>query len=98
MGGQPLADERAVMHRDIVGKQMDGGDRGWDRLVEVREEGEGLDLALAASGHPVDLPGAGVEGGEQVGGTGPTVLMLDLDRSSRLGGPGQHAAWSWLER
>ena len=66
--------------------------------VEVRQEGEVLDLALAPGGHAVDLAGAGVEGGEQVGGAGPAVLVLDLDRSPRLGGPGRHAAWAGLER
>ena len=58
---------------------------------------EVLDLALAAGGHAVDLPRARVEGGEQVGGAGARVLVLDLDRATRLGRTGRHPAWSRLE-
>src|SRR4051812_49646657 len=44
MGGEPLAGELAVMDRDVVGQQVDGGDRGRDGLVEVVQEGQVLDL------------------------------------------------------
>ena len=86
------------MDRDVVGEQVDRGDRGRDGPVEVLQEREVLDLALASGGHAVDLPGAGVEGGEQVGGAGAPVLVLDLHRSVGLGRSGRHTAWSRLER
>ena len=92
------SDELAMMDRDVVGEQVDRGDRGGDGPVEVLQEGEVLDLALATGGHAVDLPGAGVEGGEQVGGAGPPVLVLDLDRATGLGRAGGDAARSRLER
>src|SRR4051794_29430192 len=95
---QPASDERAMVDRDVVGGQVDGGDRGGDGPVEVLQEGEVLDLALAPGGHPVDAAGAGVEGGEQVGRPRATVLVLDLDRSPRLGRAGGDSAWSRLER
>ena len=97
MVGKPLLDQRAVMDRDVVSEQMDGGDRGGDGLVKVRQEREVLDLALAAGGHAVDLAGAGVEGREEVRGAGSLVLVFDLDRSPRLRRSGRHAAWSGLE-
>ena len=86
------------MDRDVVGEQVDRGDRGGDGLVEVLQEGEVLDLALATGGHAVDLPGAGVEGGEEVGRAGPPVLVLDLDGAAGLGRAGGDAAGSRLER
>src|SRR6188474_236091 len=95
---QPAPHELAVMIRDIVGEQMDGGDCGGDGLVEVLQEGEVLDLALAPGGDSVGPSGAGVEGGEQMSGPGPTILVLDLEWSPRLGRTGGDAAWSWLER
>ena len=85
VGGEPLLDELAVMDRDVVGEQVDRGDRRRDGLIEVLQEGEVLDLALAAGGDPVDLAGAGVEGGEQVGRASARVLVLDLDRSTSAG-------------
>src|SRR5215207_5051595 len=57
MGGEPLADELAMMDRDVVGEQVDRGDRGGDGLIEELQEGEILDLALATGGDTVDLPG-----------------------------------------
>src|SRR5205085_12046634 len=63
MGGQPAPDELPAMDRDVVGEQVDGGDRGGDGLVEVLQEGEVLDLALAAGCHAVDASRAGVLGG-----------------------------------
>ena len=84
MGGEPLPDEFAVMDRDVVGEQVDGRDRGGDGLVEVLQEGEVLDLAFAAGGDAVDVAGAGVEGGEQVGGASALVLVLDLQGTTGL--------------
>ena len=89
MSGEPLLDEFAVMDRDVVGEQVDRRDRGGDGLVEVREEGEIFDLAFAPGGDAVDVAGAGVEGGEQVGGASALVLVLDLQGTtglSRAGG------------
>src|SRR4029079_4372642 len=98
MSCEPLADELAMMDRAVVGEQVERGARGGYGLVEVIEEGEVLDLALASGGHAVDLPRAGVEGGEQVGGTSAHVLVLDLQRTTRLRRAGRHPAWSRLER
>ena len=67
-------------------------------LAGFAQEGEVLHLSLAAGGHPVDAPRAGVEGGEQLGGTGPAILVLDLERSPRPRRTGRYAAESWLER
>ena len=98
VSGEPLAHQLAVMDRHVVGEEMDRGDRGWDGVIEVLQEGEILQLALAADGQTVDAPGTGVEGGEQMGGTSPLVLMLDLDRSARLSRAGGDATGTWLER
>ena len=38
VGGQPLSDELAMMDRDVVGKQVDRGDRGGEGPVEVLQE------------------------------------------------------------
>jgi hypothetical protein len=80
--GEPLADQLAVMDRDVISEQVEHGDRGGDGLIEVLQQGEVLDLALSPRRDAVDLSGAGVEGGDQMGGAGPLVLVLDLDRSA----------------
>ena len=98
MSGEPLLDEFAVMDRDVVGEQVDGRDRGGDGLVEVREEGEILDLAFAAGGDAVDLAGAGVEGREQVGGASALVLVLDLQGTTgRAGRVATRRGRGWSE-
>ena len=45
-------------------------------MVEVLQEGEVLDLALAAGGDAVDAPRAGVEGGEEVRGKRVKSVVL----------------------
>jgi hypothetical protein len=64
VGGQPGLDLLAVMDRNIVGEQMDRGQRGREGAVEMLQEAELLHLALAARGPAIVLPRARVEGGE----------------------------------
>ncbi len=98
VGSEPAADERPMMDRDVVGEQVDRRDRGGDGPVEVLQEGEIFDLAFAPGGDAVALAGAGVEGGNQVGGASSLVLVLDLPGSTGLRRAGGDAAWSGLER
>src|SRR3982751_1929643 len=63
VGGQPVLDELAVVHGDVVGEQVDRGDRGRDGAIELLQQGEVLDLALAAGGGAADPPRAGGGGG-----------------------------------
>ena len=56
MSGEPRLNQLAMMDRDVVREQVDGGDGRWQGLVEELQEGEVLDLALASGGHAVALP------------------------------------------
>ena len=44
------------------------------------------------------MPGAGVEGGEEVGRTGPLILVFNLDGAAWLSRSGGNAAGTRLER
>src|SRR4051794_15167656 len=60
---QPAPYERAVMDRDVVGEQVDGGDRGGDGPGGGVQEGQGIGLAVASGGDPGRAAGGGGEGG-----------------------------------
>src|SRR5215212_3683808 len=97
MGCQPRPDRCAMMDADVVTDQMDGGDRGWDELVEVVEEAEAFHLALAAELAGGDCPAACIEGGEELEGAVARVFMFELDRVAGAGGSGGRATVARLQ-
>src|SRR5439155_8470415 len=92
------ADFLAVMDRDVVGQQVDCGDRRGDGPVQLPEEGQILRLALAEEALAVDLARAGIEGCEELQRPLPPILVLDLEWLAGACWPCGHQAWPRLER
>ena len=86
---QPRLHLLALVHPQVVQHDVDRLHRRGDLPVQLLQERDELRLPLPLGGHPVDLAGPRVEGGEQVQGPAPPVLVLDPDRSLGLGGQGR---------
>jgi len=73
----------------LVTDNMDRRDASADLLIEIRQKGDELRLALAVVTLPVDSAVLGVKGGKQLQCPRPFVFMLyavgDIARSGRLG-------------
>jgi len=83
MSGKPGTHEGTFVHLQMVQDEVDLGDGLGNLRIEVVQQGQELDLPFARGGASVDTARAGVEGGKEVEGTIPVVLVFDLDQPSR---------------
>jgi hypothetical protein len=76
----------ASMRPCIIADDMDGLDGRGNLRVQVFQEGNELTLPFARMALAVDLPGPGVERGEQIQRPGPSIFVLHTIWDSGLAG------------
>jgi hypothetical protein len=87
MMSQPLMDLFPMRRTDMVAHQMDRADTLLNLDIHCVQKGHEFPLPLAVLPVPVDLASTGVEGGKEMEGPRPLVLMLDAV------GPGGGLGW-----
>jgi hypothetical protein len=77
----------AVMDTDIIATEVNQSNLGWGGLTPVLKEADEFLLPFASEAVAYDMPGWCIEGGKEVKGSIPSVLMFDMvGDMSGLGG------------
>ena len=79
---EPGTGELAFMGDDIVADQVDERDLVGCAVIDLLQQFDELDLALALAADANDLASAGIEASEQVESASASVFVLDVDRNA----------------
>lgn len=74
---KPFLSLFAVMGTDIVANDVNQSNLGWGGLIHVLKEGDEFLLPFTSEALACDMPGSCIEGGKEVKGSIPSVLMFD---------------------
>jgi len=74
---KPFLSLFAVMDTDIVANDVNQSNLGWGGLIHVLKEGDEFLLPFTSEAWACDMPGSCIEGGKEVKGSIPSVLMFD---------------------
>lgn len=98
MLGEPSPHELAMVRADVVANHVDNADGGRGTPVDLFEEFDELDLALAAAADADHFTATGIEGGQEIKGPGSGVLVLKVHRDALgLSGARRGGPWSRLQ-
>ena len=66
VSAQPFHDLFSFVNTQVVTNNMNRGDVIRDKVIEVIQEGDELDLPFASETSPVDSTGPGIESGKEI--------------------------------